>query len=474
LFHSRAADARPPVTAAPGHRNNESHAIESGLTLAPPVTDADVLVIGAGAAGLNAAAQLVQAGRSVLILEARERIGGRILTHRDPELGFPLELGAEFIHGNAPATSELLSHAGSFAIDAGGSRWSVRDGHSSPRGEMFGAVHRLMSQVSSIGEEDLAVEDFLARFASDDTLQTARAYARMMVEGFDAADPRRASVRAIAREWESMEGGQFRPATGYGELLEVLARSVTHSRLRLQTVVQSIDWAGTQVRVSANSAAGPLEVTGRCALVTVPVSLLQLPPEVQGAIHFNPPLAEKAAALRGIALGPVIKVLLRFRRPFWETLQAGRFASAGFLHAPDCPFPTVWTQLPARVPLLTAWMGGPRAQRLEGCDSAAIIQSALASVRQIFRMGPELQEELAAAYVHDWQADPYTRGAYSYITVGGGGAPEALAQPLRGVLFFAGEAASAEGSGTVEAALQSGQRAAREILHCLQSSRASP
>jgi monoamine oxidase len=426
-------------------------------------------VIGAGAAGLSAAAQLAQAGCSVLVLEARDRIGGRILTRSDADLTFPLELGAEFIHGDAPATSELLHRAASFAIDTAGTRWSVRESRSSSRAEMFGAVRRLIQEVHSLGEEDLSVEDFLARFAGDDTLEAARTSMRMMVEGFDAADPRRASVRAIAREWESMEGGQSRPATGYGPLIANLARSVGDSRVRLQTVVESVDWAGAQVRISARSPAGPLEVVGRCTLVTVPVSVLQLPPEVPDCIRFSPPLEEKAAALRGIALGPVINVLLRFRRAFWEELQGGRFGSAGFLHAPDCPFPTVWTQLPARVPLLTAWAGGPRAQRLEGGDSAAIIEAALATVREIFQMGPELYEELAAAYVHDWQADPYTRGAYSYITVGGRGAPEALARPLREMLFFAGEAASEEGSGTVEAALQSGRRAARQILQSLQS-----
>ena len=405
----------------------------------------------------------------MLVLEARDRIGGRILTRSDADLAFPLELGAEFIHGNAPATSELLHRAAAFAIDSGGTRWSARAGGPGSRADMFGAVHKLMHHVHTLKDADLSVEDYLARFAHDETLEGARAYARMMVEGFDAADPRRASVRAIAKEWESMEGGQARPAAGYGALMASLARSVGDSRVRLQAVVQSVDWGGAQVRITARSHAGPLDVTGRCALVTVPVSVLQLAPDAPDCIRFSPPLEEKATALSGIALGPVIKVLLRFRRAFWEELQEGKFGSTGFFHAPDCPFPTVWTQLPARVPLLTAWCGGPHAQRLEGSDSAAIIEAALGTLRQIFQRGPELYEELSGAYVHDWQADPYTRGAYSYITVGGSSAPEALARPLRNVLFFAGEAASEAGSGTVEAALQSGRRAAREILRTLQS-----
>jgi monoamine oxidase len=428
---------------------------------------ADALVLGAGAAGLSAAAQLAQAGRSVVVLEARDRIGGRIFTRSDTDLNFPLELGAEFIHGPAPQTIELLHRSGGFAIDTAGTRWSARDDRLTPREKVFDAVQRLMQGVRSLGEEDLSVEDFLARFATDRALDGARAYARMMVEGFDAADPRRASVRAIAEEWDSMDGGQSRPAGGYGALLSQLARSVGDLHIRLQTAVRSVEWGSGGVKVSATSPAGHLEATGRCALLALPISVLQLPPDAPGAIRFAPTLHEKSAALRGISAGPVIKVLLRFRRAFWEELQGGRFREGGFLHSPEAAFPTVWTQLPARVPLLTAWTGGPRAERLLGSGSAAILDAALASLRKMLGLGPELHEELTAAYFHDWQADPYSRGAYSYITVGGRGAPEALAQPLNNVLFFAGEAASSEGMGTVEAALQSGRRAATEILERL-------
>lgn len=427
---------------------------------------ADVLVLGAGAAGLSAAAQLAASGCSVLVLEARDRIGGRILSRHDPRLGLPLELGAEFIHGDAPITFELLRRAGSFAVDTAGTRLSMREGRPSARENTFGAVRRLMQQARQLGDDDLSVEDFLARFASDPTLEPARAYARMMVEGFDAADPRRASVRAIADEWDSM-AGQFRPHGGYGPLLSQLARGGDGLRIALQNIVRRVDWSAGHVRVEAATPAGPLEAIGRRVLVTVPVGVLQLPPKEPGAICFTPPLEEKAAALRGIALGPVLKVLLRCRRAFWEHLQEGRFRDTGFLHSPDAAFPTFWTQLPARVPLLTAWTGGPRAERLVGRGEATVIEAALTSLKSIFGEGVQLTEELAAAYFHDWHADPYARGAYSYVTVGGRGAPEALAQPVQSTLFFAGEAASPTGIGTVEAALQSARRAALEILDTL-------
>ncbi len=426
----------------------------------------DVAVLGAGAAGLNAARTLAEAGRSVLVLEARDRTGGRILTVGDPDQPFPIELGAEFIHGSAPVTFELLRQSSINAIDTTGRRWTVRDGQPSPRGEVFGEVQRLMQQVDSLKEDDLSVEDFLARYASDPSLQAACAFARMMVEGFDAADTRRASVRAIAQEWSGMDGGQFRPATGYGALIAWLVRSLESegARLQLETVVESVDWSGTEVRIAASSPSGPFEAIARRALVTFPVSVLQLAPGAPGAIRFAPPLAEKAEALRGLAVGPVVKVILRFRRAFWEETAGGRFEDAGFLHSRQSAFPTVWTALPSRSPFLTAWTGGPRAQRLEGASSSTLLERALESVESLFGADAPVREELAASYVHDWQQDPYARGAYSYVTVGGGDAPEALAQPLRDLLYFAGEAASAADLGTVEAALQSGQRAAREIL----------
>ncbi len=437
----------------------------------------DVAVLGAGAAGLNAARILAESGCSVLILEARDRIGGRILTVDDPTLPVPIELGAEFIHGSAPATFELLRRLGMSAVDSTGNHVTVRDGRTSPRDEAFGDVHRLMQQVESLREEDLSVEEFLSRYQSDPSLETACAYARRMVEGFDAACPQRASVRAIAREWSGMGGGQFRPANGYGALVAQLARVLdgAGAQIRLQTVVSSVDWAGAEVRIATSSPEGavqavaPLQATARRALVTFPVSVLQRPPGAPGAVRFAPPLDEKTKALQGLALGAVLKVVLRFRHAFWDEVQSRRFANAGFLHSPQAAFPTLWTALPARAPLLTAWMGGPRAQRLAGASRSQIVEKALESVESLFGTEAGVRDELKASYVHDWQQDPFARGAYDYITVGGCNAPEALAQPLRHRLFFAGEATSASDVGTVEAALQSGRRAAGEILESLRA-----
>src|SRR5579875_636005 len=425
--------------------NSDCNANIHAMDREPPPLD--VAVLGAGAAGLAAASALAEAGLRVRLLEARDRIGGRILSRVDPLIPVPIELGPEFIHGRAPATMALLERSGGFAIDTTGTRWTVRDGRPETRRDVFEDVRRLMQRVENLTEADLSVEEFLAREASDASQEAARTSVRMMVEGFDAADPRAASVRAIANEWSGMDGGH----------------------VQLQTLVKRVQWCAGAVSITADAPAGPLQVAARCALITLPVSILQLPPVAPDAVRFEPPLEEKAEALRGVALGPVIKVVLRFRRAFWESLHGGRYRDAGFLHAPQAAFPTIWTALPTRVPLLTAWSGGPRAQRLAGLARDELIARAVDSVQSAFGTGPEVRDELVAAYTHDWLQDRHAKGAYSYITVGGLGAPAALARPLADTLFFAGEAANAGGSGiagesgTVEAALQSGLRAAREI-----------
>jgi monoamine oxidase len=433
------------------------------MSSAPRIVD--VAVLGAGAAGLAAAAALAERGLHVSVLEARDRIGGRILTLADPSLEWPIELGAEFIHGRAPATRALLEQSGGIAVDTAGTRWTLREGRPTPREDVFDGMRRLMQRVESLPEADLSVEEFLARAADDPSLEAVCTYARMMVEGFDAADPRRASVRAIANEWSGMDGGQGRPSCGYGALATHLARSLTAAggELRLQAVVRRVDWRAGTVAVSADTPGGSFELAARCALVALPVSVLQRPPDEPDAVQFAPPLDEKAVALRGLEVGPVVKVVLRFRRVFWEELHGGRFHDAGFLHAPQAPFRTMWTALPARAPLLTAWAGGPRAAELARSSREELIEQALMSLQSALGTGPEVRDELVAAYAHDWLRDRRAQGAYSFITVGGSGAPAELARPLRETLYFAGEAANPGESGTVEAALQSGLRAAREI-----------
>jgi monoamine oxidase len=393
----------------------------------------------------------VREGRSVLVLEARERVGGRCWTRRVPGLEIPVELGAEFIHGEAASTHAYLAEAGIAAVD------STREQRYLERGRLrrmnaFVEAQRAVAHAPPLGH-DISFAALLARARVSRKTKT---FARMMVQGFDAADPARVSARSILEEWGeggSLGASQPRPQGGYGALCDWLANSVVAhgARLRLGSPVRALTWKRGNVVVK-----GPaFEFRARRAIVTLPLGVLQ-----SNLVSFKPSLRTKSEALDMLASGPVIRVAIRFHSPFWEA----RAPEVAFFHVPEAPFPTFWTPLPMRAPLLTAWAGGPKAARLTGSSRDALVAAALRTVGMVFRTGRRLADEVGAALVQDWQADPYSRGGYSYVRVGGKGARERLAEPIEDTLFFAGEATDIDEAGTVAGALRSGERAAREVL----------
>ncbi|HKA39928.1 MAG TPA: NAD(P)/FAD-dependent oxidoreductase, partial [Burkholderiales bacterium] len=434
-----------------------------------------VLVAGAGLAGLAAAHDLTARGATVTVVDARDRVGGRVWTRTEAGLPPPVELGPEFIHGRPPVTFALMRKAGIAAVDAPIFRVAFRDGSLAPRGDdVFAEVRRVVRRhAAALARRDMSFEAFLAR-AAREMSDEAVTFARMRAQGYDAAEPARLSARAIAEEWGN-EGGQnaghLRPAGGYGALLDALAAALGSGvELRLRSVVRAVRWKRGEVEVlgttskSKGSASEPFRVVARKAVVTLPLGVLQLGPRARGAVRFSPALAAKRKPLEGLVAGAVIKVPLLFRTAFWEELEGGRYRNVSFFHAPEGAFPTFWTAAPERAPLLNAWAGGPRALRLAGKSAREIVRQAVRSLESMFGQSG-LEDLLQAAWVHDWQKDPYARGAYSYVAVGGHGAREALAAPLREALYFAGEATDFEGEhATVAGALQSGLRAGRQVL----------
>jgi len=437
------------------------------------VDQQDIIIIGAGAAGLAAAAALARSGHAVLLLEARDRIGGRIWTRLEPELAAPVELGAEFIHGDSPETSQLLREGGSSALDISGEYWSLLDGRLQRRTEsLLGKVRAALEADEVLAKPDRSLEDFLAGAQGNALPEDARATARAFVRGFDAADPKVVSLHSIAEEWRRggmLDSSQARPLGGYHTAVLALRARLDGGRVRLQlqTVVTAVRWNDRTIEVDGLRLGQPFRATARKAIITVPIGVLKAPAGATGAIRFEPALDGKQAALSQLLSGPVLKVVLRFNRPFWRELDGGRYADAAFFSAPDKPFPTFWTMLPVQAPLLNAWTGGPSAARLSGLSDDEIVRQAMECVRSVFGAGgvPDLQ----AAYVHNWERDPYSRGAYSYVAAGGGTARGVLATPLDGSLFFAGEATDTTGEATtVTGALRSGTRAALEVSRHLE------
>jgi monoamine oxidase len=431
----------------------------------------DIVVIGAGAAGLMAARELLRAGRSVTLLEARDRIGGRIWTRREPGLAAPVELGAEFIHGHAPVTRTLLAQLGAAAIESSGSHLTLQAGQLRERDGFFARVREAMLASDALAGGDMSFDEFLERHLAHALSAEQRRFARTMAQGFDAADTSHASARAIVAEWTGDILGntpQARPEGGYTTVLAALMAGLTSPafRLRLQTTVQSIHWSKRSVTVSGECSGAAFTVRATQAVIALPLGVLQQTPPAPGAVSFAPSLDAKQAALQGLASGPVIKMDLRFADAFWESIAGGRYRDIGFLHAPDAEVPTFWTQVPLRAPLVVAWAGGPRAQRTAaGATAGDIARKALAGLQLLFGEHADLAGQLEAHYYHDWQQDPFARGAYSYVLVGGSAAREQLARPVEDTLFFAGEATDTHGeAGTVTGALQSGARAAQQLL----------
>jgi len=268
----------------------------------------DVVVIGAGAAGLTAARALAEAGRSVLVLEARDRIGGRIWTRREPDTGTPIELGAEFIHGESPQTLRLLHEAGQAALDAAGAHWTLLHGRLQQRTEdLFDQVQKAMKAANLLGNPDISLQQFLEQSGREGLSREAMELARRFVQGFDAADPARVSAQSIAEEWASggmLDSPQSRPLAGYASVLTALAgRLERHSvHVQLQTVVESVQWRPGAVAVEGLFVERPFQVTAPKVIVTVPLGVLQ-----RGTIHFNPAIEDKRAALAGLISGAVLR-----------------------------------------------------------------------------------------------------------------------------------------------------------------------
>lgn len=423
--------------------------------------DPDVIIIGGGAAGLRAACLLSRHDLNVQLIEARPRLGGRILTRRTDRWPLPIELGAELIHGAANETRNLL--------DRGDIEQLPDDHFLRERGVLthLDKFYQTLSDASTkVPDQVLTAEEAIAVISKQD--ERSASLVRMFVEGFHAADPAILGWKAMTGE----DGGlaqtlQFRPRHGYDQVINRMESELgSNVRIRLSTEVRRIEWKRDHAKLTLLHDGETSTEEASRVIVTVPLSILQ-----DEAIAFDPIIPAVTEACRNLQMGHVVKLLLGFTNPFWNDPGLTPMRASGksspplnFIHDPEEPFPTWWTMAPSSAPILVAWAGGPRAAALSGRSLDSLVNLALENLATLLQIDQKLiRAKFIAAHHHDWSSDPWSRGAYSFQGVNGQKAREHLNGPVEETIFFAGEAL-AEQTGTVEGALQSGRRAAERVL----------
>jgi monoamine oxidase len=440
------------------------------------MTHGTTIIVGAGAAGLAAAQRLHEHGRDCVILEARDRIGGRIWTVRPRSLTVPIEMGAEFLHGETPELDEIIRDWALRSADIAGRRWWSAAGTLKVMDDFWERLDRVMRRLDESRDPDRSFADALARQRS--VAAADRRLAAQFVEGFHAADLDRVSERALADggspRGDVRERRIGRVLEGYDRIIDALASTVL-DRVRLGAVVTDVRWRAGRVEVESRDHGGsPLPtLIARDAIIAVPLGVLKAPPGDVGGIRFDPPLRPKERAVGLLQSGAVVKVMLEMDHDFWRARDFGkrrgdeRLDTMSFLQARgQVPFPVWWTTYPVRSPLLVGWRGGPGAEAMAEMTRWEIVAGAIDSLATLLGMRTaRLADHVVSAHTHDWNNDPFARGAYSYVAVGGIHASRHLARPVQGTLYFAGEHADREGrNGTVHGAIASGRAAADAIL----------
>lgn len=432
---------------------------------------ADVLIIGAGISGLAAAIDLASSGVKVEILEARDRIGGRIWTEQDRELNRAIELGAEFVHGLAPEIWLPLQQHGLNVTELDGDMWCSENGKLQ-QCSFFAQADKILEEMND-EDPDESFLDFLAcRFPGENHAE-AKHWATGYVTGFNAADPGLVSVHWLVHSRDADERIQgdraFRIQGGYQKFLEIFEKEVQRLKIpvHMNTTVRHVDWSAGSVQVRTFFHEKEISFSAPRVLITLPLGVLQ-----SDSVRFQPSLPEeKLAALEKLAMGKIVRVTLCFRERFWKNMHgmpdSKSLADLSFLFSRDELFPTWWTEMPEALPIITGWSPARSAEKLAGLGKDAVVEKAVESLSALLQVSKsDVEKQLRESYFYDWDSDPFSLGAYSYVKAGGEGCQRTLGAPVVSTLFFAGEATDTTGhNGTVHGAIASGKRAAKEILN---------
>ena len=432
-----------------------------------PKTDYQVIVIGAGAAGLATARSLQDAGYEVLILEARDRIGGRVNTDRS-FTSHPVELGAEFIHGENVITWDWVKRYKLKTLPAyedsdryfmyfNGKRLSVEQWYENSDLEALNFInseYSVLFELADVWMNAGKPDTTAAALLSANNVRFSPESYRLVDYSYSAdygANLQQLGVYGLLSATYEGDGDRyFRLANGYSQLLRLFADGLD---IRYSTPVTQIIWSSDRVQLQTQP---NVTFTAKKLVITVPLALLQ-----ENAIGFEPILpSEKRAAINGLGIGHVTKLILKFDEPFWSdeteavltTLDTQLWWRSG------------WGQ-EKETSVFTAYTGGINAINFSRMERDAVINAGLRDLQQMFDI--RLEHKLTDALFIDWRTEPYSHMAYSYVPVNGTGLRKQLAQPVGNVLFFAGEATHVTSPATVHGAIESGLRSAKEVSQAI-------
>ena len=420
--------------------------------------EADVIIIGAGMAGLTAARCLQQAGYAVLILEARHRVGGRTWT--DISLGIPLDMGASWIHGiRGNPVTDLVQEFDLKTAATDDENYIVYDSHGRQLDddeleELDEWLGELAAEVEAAGEElnhDTAmgtiIDAIIAKTdITPDDLRKLNYGLNSLIEHEYASDVDELSV------WYGLYGEEFGGKDvvfprGYGQIVQQLANGLN---IRSNQIVTQVSY-GDGITVTTNQGI----FTSVYGIVTLPLGVLK-----QGTVTFSPPLPEsKQTAVHKLGMGLLNKVYLLFETPFWDT-EVDFIGHIGEQKGMWAEFLNMHKYTGQSV--LLGFNAAKYGRFLETLTDEEVIADGMRVLRNIYG---ESVPEPHAYFITRWQADPYAGGSYSFVPPGAGKAEyEAMAEPVAERLFFAGEATHPQYPSTVHGAVLSGYREAERIM----------
>lgn len=418
-----------------------------------------ILIAGGGIAGLVAAYKLSAQHKKVILLEATDRLGGRIHTYTDDLFSMPVELGAEFIHGDLPVTLSLLKEAGIKYHAVKGKTLHLKKGKFAEQDHSNDYWNDAMKQMKTL-QEDIPISEFLIKFFNEDKYESLRRSIKGFAEGFDLADVSKASTLSLYNEWSHEENVQYRIEGGYKQLVNYLEPECKKNGCIIYNncCIKKINWSKDQVNVITMCSR---YFKADKIIITVPLSVLQADKDDVSYIEFTPAVDNYIAAAKSIGFGTVIKIILEFDEAFWEAEKL----NAGFILTGD-KIPVWWTQLPDKIPVLTGWHGGQNAFALKNMPDEELLLLSLKSLASAFNLSADtLQKKLKAFKIVNWINVPNIYGGYSYNLVGSIEAKKLLQNSIEKTIYFAGEAMyGGTLQGTVEAALISGKKASEKIM----------